>query len=328
MSGIMPPSGVKHVVHRVDRAAGGGRGDHGEQRGGGDAEAHLLALHVAAGETERGQGRVAARFRPVGHDDAGKEQHAHGGEDRPALALVADHAAEHLVSAAPIAKIEIICTKFDERGRVLERMRRVGVEEAAAVGAEHLDRDLRGDRPERDGLLGAFERRRLDIGAERLRHALPDQEQRVDDADRKQDVERAAGDIDPEIADRPRRGAGKAADQRDGEHDPGRGRQEVLVRQAEHLHEVGHRAFAAVVLPVGVGDEAHRRIEGEILRDRGLLRRIERQQRLQAHQPIEDEKTADMEEQHGDRVGEPMLLALRVDARRPSRAPLNRLQDR
>jgi hypothetical protein len=25
--------------------------------------------------------------------------------------------------------------------------------------------------------------------------------------------------------------------------------------EAEHLHEVGHGAFAAVVLPVGVGDE-------------------------------------------------------------------------
>ena len=36
-----------------------------------------------------------------------------------------------------------------ERRRVLERMRRVGVEEAAAVGAEHLDRHLRRDRPPR-----------------------------------------------------------------------------------------------------------------------------------------------------------------------------------
>ena len=38
--------------------------------------------------------RVAGGLRPVGDDDAGEEQHAHGGEDRPALALVADHAAE------------------------------------------------------------------------------------------------------------------------------------------------------------------------------------------------------------------------------------------
>jgi hypothetical protein len=53
----------------------------------------------------------------------------------------------------------------------------------------------------------------------------------------------------------------ETADEREREHDAGRGGQIILVRQAEHLHEVGHRAFAAVVLPVGVGDEADRRVE-------------------------------------------------------------------
>ena len=43
------------VVHGVDGAAGGGRGDDGEQGGRGDAEADLLAFHVAAG---RGRWRV------------------------------------------------------------------------------------------------------------------------------------------------------------------------------------------------------------------------------------------------------------------------------
>ena len=62
--------------------------------------------------------------------------------------------------------------------------------------------------------------------------------------------------------------ARETADQRHREHDAGRRRQEILVRQAEHLHEVGHRAFAAVVLPVGVGDEADRGVEGQILGDR------------------------------------------------------------
>ena len=123
-------------------------------------------------------------------------------------------------------------------------------------------------------------------------------------------------------------GAREAADQRDGEHDAGRRRQEVLVRQAEHLHEIGQRAFAAVVLPVGVGDEADGRIEGQIRRDRRLLGRIERQQRLEAHQRVEDEKAADVEEQHGDRIGQPMLLALLVDAADPVERDLDRAQDR
>ena len=145
---------------------------------------------------------VAVRFGPVADGDAGDEQHAHHGKDRPALALVADHAAEHVGERRADREDRDHLHEVRQRGRVLERMRGVGVEEAAAIGAEHLDRDLRGDRADRDGLLGAFERGRIDIGAERLRHALPDQEQRVDDADRQQDVERAAGDIDPEIADR------------------------------------------------------------------------------------------------------------------------------
>jgi hypothetical protein len=88
---------------------------------------------------------------------------------------------------------------------------------------------------DRDGLLGAFQRRGLDIGAERLRHALPDQEQRVDDADRQQHIEGATRHIDPEIADGAHRGTREAADQRHCQRDAGRGREEVLMRQADHL---------------------------------------------------------------------------------------------
>ena len=47
-----------------------------------------------------------------------------------------------------------------ERARVLEGVGGIGVEEAAAIGAELLDGDLGGDRPERDGLLAALQRRR------------------------------------------------------------------------------------------------------------------------------------------------------------------------
>ena len=207
-------------------------------------------------------------------------------------------------------------------------MRGIGVEEAAAIGAEHLDRDLRGDRADRDGLLGAFQRGGVDIGAERLRHALPDQEQRGDDADRHEDVERAAGDIDPEIADRLHRRARKAANEHERQDDAGRRRQEVLVREAEHLREVGQRAFAAVVLPIGVGDEADRRIERQIGRHGRLFGRVEWQQRLHAHQHVEDEKAADMEQQHADHVHEPMLLTFLVDAAGPVDRRFNRPQHR
>jgi len=50
-----------------------------------------FAFHVAAGEAERRERIVAVRLGPVADDDAGDEQRAHGGEDGPALALIADH---------------------------------------------------------------------------------------------------------------------------------------------------------------------------------------------------------------------------------------------
>ena len=65
-------------------------------------------------------------------------------------------------------------------------MRRVGIEEAAAIGAQLLDDLLRGDRSLRDDLLGAFQRLDVSVGAEVLRHALPYQHQREHDADGKQ----------------------------------------------------------------------------------------------------------------------------------------------
>ena len=107
-----------------------------------------------------------------------------------------------LVSAAPIAKIEIICTKFDSAVGFSNGCAALALKKPPPLVPSILIAICEATGPDRDGLLGAFERRRLDIGAERLRHALPDQEQRVDDADRQQDVERAARDIDPEIADR------------------------------------------------------------------------------------------------------------------------------
>ena len=98
--------------------------------------------------------------------------------------------------------------------------------------------------------------------------------------------------------------------------------------EAEHLHEVGHRAFATIVLPVGIGDEADRRIERQILRYRRHLGRIERQHRLQAHQRVEDQKAADMEEQHRDGVRGPVLLAPLVDAADTIKRHFDRPQDR
>ena len=63
-------------------------------------------------------------------------------------------------------------------------------------------------------------------------------------------------EIDPEIANRLAGCSGEPTDKRDRDGNTGCRRNEVLHGQAGHLHEVGHRAFAAVVLPVGIGHEA------------------------------------------------------------------------
>ncbi len=57
--------------------------------------------------------------------------------------------------------------------------------------------------------------------------------------------------------------------ERERERDAGRGRHEVVAASGPAICvEVGHRALAAVALPVGVGDEADRGVEGEVGRDR------------------------------------------------------------
>ena len=104
-------------------------------------------------------------------------------------------------------------------------MRAVGIEESAAVGAQHLDGFLGCDRSLGDHLVGDRVHYRFAIGPhhwfavgdslhllrfdqldcvirfEVLHHALRDQEQRIDDTGRQQHPQSGPGKVDPEIAD-------------------------------------------------------------------------------------------------------------------------------
>ncbi len=324
------------VMHPVDRTARGVGGDGGEEGRVGDAEADLLALHVAArlrgagGHVDMGGGesRVACRFGPIDGGDPGEEEDAHRGEDRPALALVADHAAEHVGERRAEREDQHELDEIGQRRRVLIGVRRIGVEEAAAIGAHHLDHLLRGDRALRNRLLGALERRGVDIGGEILRHPLPDEDKTDDDGDRQQDIKHAARQIGPEIADGLRRAAHEAADQRDGQRDAGRRRDEIVHRQPGHLGEIAHRALGRVGLPVGVGDEADRGIERGVGRDLAQRLRVERQHGLQPLQRVEDQESEKAEGQHGDAVGRPMLLDRGIDSGDAVENALDRAEDR
>ena len=166
----------------------------------------------------------------------------------------------------------------------------------------------------------------VDAAGEGLRHALPDEHQRADDAERQQHVERDAHQIGPEIADGLRRPPREAAHDGDGDRDAGGGRQEVLHGEAEHLRQMAHRRLAAVELPVGVGQEADRGVEGEVGRDRPLAGGIERQHGLQPQDRVEQQEARRLEDQHGDRVGQPGLLLRRVDAGEAIQAALDRAE--
>jgi ribosomal protein S15P/S13E len=173
----------------------------------------FLAFHVAAGlqwrsrlvDARAREQRVARLLAQRVAD--GQQQHdehdRHRGQHRPALARVADHLAEGVAQRRRDQQDRQHLQEVGQRRRVLERMRRVGVEEAAAVGAELLDRLLRGDRPigsvclsvlrvfhhrvalvvlERlavGAVLGLLvldlERRHVLVGVEVLHHALADQ---------------------------------------------------------------------------------------------------------------------------------------------------------
>ncbi len=143
-------------------------------------------------------------------------------------------------------------------------MRGIGVEETAAIGAQHLDRQLRRHGANGNRLLRAFQRLRRDIGAERLRYAEPDVNQCQHYAERQQHIKRGADHIHPEITDRLAGGPRKSADQANGDCHAGCGGNEVLHCKTGHLGQVGHGAFATIVLPVGIRDKADRRVKGQL----------------------------------------------------------------
>src|ERR1035438_3780397 len=185
MSTIMPPRGVsescmvltapqlggmmvlinhhaaqrgERVVHGVDRAATGGGGDGGEQRGLGYAETYLLALHVAgrrSGATGlRGTVNEQMRMRlsPVDRGESGGKQDEHGRQHGPAMARRAGEPAQSISEPGRNHKDQEHLEQVRERRGVLEGVGAVGVEESAAIRAQHLDDFLRSHGSLRNGL--------------------------------------------------------------------------------------------------------------------------------------------------------------------------------
>ncbi len=90
-------------------------------------------------------------------------------------------------------------------------MSAIHIEEAAAVGAELLDRNLRRRRSHRQGLRGdhflvrvlrGLDQVDILVGLEVLHDSLRNQQNGQDHGKRQQDVHGRTHEIDPEIADR------------------------------------------------------------------------------------------------------------------------------
>jgi hypothetical protein len=161
-----------------------------------------------------------------------------------------------------------------------------------------------------------------------LRHALPDQIQRQQQAQRQQAVEGGAGHVDPEVAEGFRRLAADATAQRNQHGEAGGGADEVLHGEADHLAQVAQGRLAAVGLPVGVGHETDRGVERlRPLLARQILR-VERQVILKQQDREQQQEAGEVEREQCQRVLLPALFSLRIDTRPAVATALDRAENR
>ncbi len=109
-------------------------------------------------------------------------------------------------------------------------MCRVRPEETTAVRSELFDRFLRRYWSLGDDLFSALYSCNGGVCMQILNHALRHEQQAGDDRERKQNVNRGAGNVHPEIADGLFFLAGESSHQRDRNRNAGRRRGEVLNR--------------------------------------------------------------------------------------------------
>ena len=207
-----------------------------------------------------------------------------------------------------------VSSRFDSGVGFSYGMGRVGAEVAAAVGAELLDRDDAGGDAAGDGLLGALDGGRLGRSLEGHRRALPHQQDGDDERQRQEQPHRRPGHVDVEVADGRQAVAGQRPDRRHRRrHAGGRG-DELQERDDEHLRQVRQAGLAAVVLQVGVGDEARDGVEGQRRLHVGDAVGVERQHCLERDDGERHQPHHHVRGEQRDRVALPVLLGGGVDA--------------
>ncbi len=93
-------------------------------------------------DAELGEQRIAALLVVGSHCHQRQEKNRHGREHGPALARVTDHAAECVSQRGGNQDEAQHLEEIRQRSGILVRVSGVGIQEAAAVGSEFLDRFL------------------------------------------------------------------------------------------------------------------------------------------------------------------------------------------
>ena len=217
-----------------------------------------------------------------------------------------------------------ICTKFESGELFSKGWAALAPKKPPPLVPEHLDRDLGGRGSHGEHLSAGG----VEVGGQVLDDALGDEEEGEDEGHGQEDVEGAAHQVHPGIPEVHGAAACDAPDQRHQHRHARGGREEVLHRQTQHLGEVAQGDFAAVGLPVGVGDEAYGRVEGEACRHIALMLGIEGQGGLGLHQEEHRRQAEELDEGDGPGVGLPAHLIVLADAHEAVEAPLEGPQDR
>ncbi len=105
-------------------------------------------------------------------------------------------------------------------------------------------------------------------------------------------------------------------------------RPEVVRRQPHHLGEIAHGGLRRVGLPVGIGREGRRRVEGQVRSNGGEMLRIPGKIVLQPLNTVGQQQGDGAEHQHGEAIFRPAHLLFVVHARHAIKHALERRKER
>ena len=207
--------------------------------------------------------------------------------------------------------------------RIFKGVRRIHVEEAAAVGANMFDRLERGDRAEDDLLLNTFDCAGNGLRIQGLWHALPHINEGDDGAERQQHAPQHPHEVHPVIADILRAGACQTTNEAARGRHTGGCPAKHQKGDDYHLRCVGETRFTAIRLPVGVGDERDGGIECLIGSLRRVAQFVQGQNALQAQQDIPEQHHGRIGKQQGQAVTCPVHGFFGIDAQHAVTQPLH-----